>query len=163
MDCTKVESLISDYSVGLLSDKVMADLEAHVESCSGCRSALEKFEQVMSMVDTLPAMEPPAGLWNGVYNRIAVDAPAPRTIADRIRDAFPYRRVGWSAAIGGAGLAAVLVLSHFNSPAPAPVYASGEYVQGHAIFASQEFLADQVALTSAATIADRDGSGSRPE
>jgi anti-sigma-K factor RskA len=159
MDCTKAKSLISDYSVGLLSDRTKSDFEGHLDSCPDCKSALEKLERVMSVVDSLPAMEPPAGLWNGVYNRIAVDAPSRRTYSERLRDVFGLRSVRWSAGLAAAGLIIALSVSRVQTPKPIVAYAAGEYAQGHAIFASRDFLADQIALTSSAAIADREQAG----
>lgn len=161
MDCRKFKSLISDNSVGLLEKSAKSEFDAHFDSCPACRAASEKFDRVMSMMNSLPAMEPPVGLWNGVRNQIEA-APVRKNIIERIRGLFAARRLEWSAGFAALVLVVALVTSRMQPP-PHVEYASGEYQAGHAAFASQDFLADQAALTSAVVMADREVSGMHAE
>lgn len=154
MECAKVQNLLSEYSVGLIEGKQQVDIEEHIAACPECAAELEKIRKVMLLVDDLSEKEPPTGLWNGVYNRIA----EPQEKRRKVGGLFG-RRMGLSAGLAAAALAGIMMLSRVNSPTPVPVYAESEYVQGHAVYAVHDALADQVALNSVAALADRDQSG----
>jgi len=144
LDCSRVKSLISEYSVGLIGGRRKAEIETHLAECPACAAELEKLNKVMLLVDGLDAEEPPAGLWNGVYNRIA----QPQTSRS------PFRRhlAGWSVGFTTAVLALILLFSRMHT---GDDYSANEYLQGHATYASQELFADQAALNTVAVVAYR--------
>jgi len=160
MKCEKVQNLISEYSVGLVEGGPRAEMEAHLAACPACGAEREKLEHVMALVDGLEPKSPPVGLWNGVYNRITSPLPGLEQVSmwQKARDVFSRRATGWSVGFATAVLAAVLLFAHIHNPGVDSTYAS-EYVQGHAIYAGRELLADQAALQSVAALADREQAG----
>lgn len=159
MECTKVKNLLAEYSVGLVEGRQREELEGHLASCPDCTAEYAKLHGVMRLVDDLDAMEPPVGLWNGVYNRIT--QPEETVSAwQRARAVFRRSTAGWSAGVATAVLAGMMIFSRVHNPAVTPNngYSGGEYVQGHVIFASQDAFADQAALNTVAALSDREQS-----
>jgi hypothetical protein len=122
---------------------------------------------VAFLVDTLPGDEPPAGLWNAVFNEIAEEAPGKSPLPTVYRPPFYF---DWKpgVAVAAAGLAVGVVLGQFigapsaSLPTPGyltPVTASSNvatYVQQHGRLASEDPLADQVSMAAYITAAYRD-------
>src|SRR5258708_6112276 len=77
MQCREVARLLPDYSVGLLKPRREAVIVSHLESCPQCLREWRTLQGVGKLVEEFSAIEPPAGLWNGIYNRIVEDAPEP--------------------------------------------------------------------------------------
>lgn len=152
MECSKVQSLISEYSVGLIGGRQKAEIEAHLAKCPECAAELEKLTKVMRLVDGLDSKEPPVGLWNGVYNRITQPENAWKHNVRR-------KVAGWSVGFAAAALALIMFFSRAHDTGN--TYAANEYMQGHAAYASQELFADQAALNSVAAIAYREQVGGR--
>ena len=152
MECSKAQSLISDFSVGLVNRRQKAEIEAHLAQCPECAAEFEKLNKVMLLVDGLDSKEPPAGLWNGVHNRITQPESA-------WRHGIRRRVAGWSVGLAAAVLAIMMFFSRAHDTRN--TYAANEYMQGHAAYASQELFADQAALNSVAAIAYRDQVGGR--
>ena len=150
MDCSEAKILISEYSLGMVGGRKRTELDEHLATCKVCAQELEKLNQVILLVEGLDAKEPPPGLWNGVYNRI--------TQPEKARSWAHWRR-GWSVGFATAALAAILLFAHIHNPGVESTYAANEYVQGHAVYAAQDMLADQAALNTVATIAYREQMG----
>src|SRR5438445_73910 len=70
MDCTRVRELLPDYSVELLSDRASQRVASHLAACGDCRRELKAMDAAVALVETYGAIEPPAGLFNAVRNRI---------------------------------------------------------------------------------------------
>lgn len=158
MECIETQNLLPEYSVGLIEGRRGAEIELHLASCPACTAELAKLNNVMLLIDDLDAVEPPAGLWNGVYNRIT--APEPRPSAwDQVRNWMHFRGKGWSVGFVTAALAVMMLTSRTHNPSTGSTYAADEYIQGHATYASQDLFADQAALDSVAAVAYRDQVG----
>ncbi len=158
MDCSEVQNLLSEYSVGLFEGARKAEIERHLSACPECRAELEKLNGVMLLVDDLNEVEPPAGLWNGVYNRITQPEPRVGTW-ERIGAWLQGSRRTWSVGVATAALVITMLASHINHPGMEKTYAADEYIQGHAIYATQDPLADQAALNTVAAVAYREQVG----
>lgn len=145
--CQQVQELLADYRTGILSSRKVAWIEEHLEQCTGCANELSLLDGVLALVDAnTPEYEPPAGLWNGIYNRITSPEPKRSTLfVDFGRwIAKPVRAAG----IGIAALALAVGLVVSTGPrdvsAPVQVASNIEYIQGHALYAGQAPLADRV-------------------
>jgi anti-sigma factor RsiW len=158
MECIEVQNLLSEYSVGLIEGARKAAVEQHLSACLECSTELEKLNNVMLLVNDLGEVEPPAGLWNGVYNRITEPEPRMGTW-ERIGDWLHGQRRTWSVGLATAALAIAILASHVNHPGVEKSFAAQEYIQGHAIYATQDPLADQAALNTVAAVAYRDQVG----
>lgn len=154
MDCTKIQDCIAEYAVGLLTGRARADVAAHLRECPTCRAEFEKQEQVMRMVEQAEPVEPPAGLWNGVYNRITA-TPVHSTIWSRLREGRYHQWRRRSLGFSAVGVTALVIYLATRSIAPPAVGVEAqEYIRGHAIYASQAVLADQTALYAQAVMAE---------
>ena len=70
MDCNRIRDLLPDYSVEMLDGRTHRTVKAHLDACGECREELRVMDSVMSLVEIHGAVQPPAGLFNGVRNRI---------------------------------------------------------------------------------------------
>lgn len=157
MDCNRTQELMSDYSVGTIRGGQLKEFEAHLSSCSACQAELAKSDRIMSLVESMDLREPPAGLWNGVYNQIMADTQQkPLTIRHRVGGLFRNTASRWSVGFATLALLVVLAFSRVQGPVVSKNYNPAEYVQGHVEYSSQDVLADQVALDSEAALTDRD-------
>jgi len=112
--------------------------------CEECRRELDAFSRVASLVEALPAVEPPAGLWNGVAVRIAQATAVPT--AD-VRTVVRWRRaVAVAGAVLAAAGAALLARGHGDGRPPAGIEVV--YARHHTNMAAADPLSDQVALGS---------------
>src|SRR5436309_291648 len=73
MKCSQVRGMLPDYSVELLDARVSAAVDAHLEGCEPCRGELRALTATVTLVETYGTRNPPAGLFNGVRNRIEAD------------------------------------------------------------------------------------------
>lgn len=158
MNCTEIQKALPEYSVGLVEGSGKAEIERHLAGCPECAAELRKLNNVMLLVDDLDEVEPPVGLWNGVYNRISQPEPRMGTW-QRVGDWFHGARRTWSVGLATAALAVAILASHVSHPGTESAYAADEYIQGHAAYASQDLLADQAALNTVAAVAYREQVG----
>lgn len=163
MECREITDLISDYSVGNVSGDTRVCMDAHLAECPSCTAELENLNLVMALVDGLKPIEPPADLWNGVYNRIAATQ-GPMTIWDRLRAPLQVKTLGWSL---GAAISILLMVMLFvgakgpgRQMAPA-IHGSNELLQGHLIYTGTDLLSDPASINSKAVLAYRDNGGVR--
>lgn len=161
MRCDEVDILISDYSVGGLSKTVEVGVREHVAACPKCARELDRLMLVMSAVEEdFAPVEPPPGLWHGVYNRIAE-----RPIRAR-RDYFGYlflrsRRL-LSLGVGAVALAGALIFGisiHKPDTAQLPEPAAVEYVQSHIASSANDPFADRVSLGFVESLPSAGGRG----
>jgi hypothetical protein len=161
MNCQKVERIVARYVVGTLPPWSRIAVVRHLDQCGSCRLLVESHYRVAFLVDSLPGDEPPAGLWNAVFNEIAEETPG--------RSPMPVAHRDWkpSVAVAAAGLAVGVVLGQLmGNPMPSlheasnitPVIAPNvaTYVQQHGRLASEDPLTDQVSLAAYITAASRD-------
>jgi hypothetical protein len=80
---------LSDYLDGEdLSAADRADIEAHLETCDSCRSALAELREVMAFGASLPDTPPAADLWPGIAARLTPPAVVPFARAEKRRFSF---------------------------------------------------------------------------
>ena len=140
--CGATQAILADYRSEILSPTKRRWLEAHLAECPNCAGELRVLDDVLGLMDAnTPLQEPPAGLWSGVANRIAV--PEVRRPFYGQWLARPMRLAG-----AGAGALALVLGIVFGGVQHDPVVpvkvASSEYVQSHALYAGQAPLADRV-------------------
>lgn len=143
--CHSVQNILADYRSGLLSAGKRDWVQAHCAECSECAKELRALDDVLALVDAnTPMQEPPAGLWNGVANRIA----SPERSAVGHWWTRPLRLAG----VGVAALALVFAMefggAQRDSVVPVEMVSGNEYVQGHALYAGQAPMADRVGYLS---------------
>jgi len=112
MDCRKVIDLMPDYSVELLDRRTRADIAGHLAGCARCRAEMAALEHAVALVEQYAAVSPPAGLWNGVVNRLTAEALPPSPA----RWAWLLQRPARAFAVGLAGLAVLGGLTFFPRP-----------------------------------------------
>jgi predicted anti-sigma-YlaC factor YlaD len=157
MQCQEVERRLPDYGVGLLRPREEEAIASHLRACAACRSEWQALERVVSLVEEFGALEPPPGLWNGVYNRIVEDAP--ERVAPSLWRRLWTRPVRWA----GSAVATAAILTTVwltvnplglhglppNEADHALTAAMGE----HAIASADGLFADRAGLESLAVLA----------
>jgi len=145
--------MLADYRTDALSPAKRRWVESHLAECSECACELRALDDVLALVDeNTPLQDPPAGLWNGVANRIA----SPETRRSSIGHWLtrPLRLAG----VGAAALALILGIMfggvRHDSVVPVRIASSSEYVQGHALYAGQAPLADRAGYLSLVASSD---------
>lgn len=157
MKCEEANRLISDYSVGNLPDRIERRVREHIDQCSSCAREMERLKLILAAVEKdMKPIEPPAGLWNGVYNRItSAEQPSRRSV---LRELFTRPRRVLSLGVGIAVMAGAILLSiSVHGPRPentarAPEPAVMEYVQNHVSAAAHDAFADRVGLSFVAAM-----------
>ncbi len=152
--CQKVRESLAEYRTASLRSGKNARIEEHLKSCLECASELQILDDVLALVAAnTPELEPPAGLWNGVYNRIS----QPQMLRSAIRH---WMMRSWR--IAGTGIAALALIltvtfsaSHRSVVAPVRIASNNEYIQGHALYAGQSPLADRVSYLSVVAVSAR--------
>lgn len=151
-DCQRIQDKLADYRTGLLNADQCRELEAHLAECEACAHELEVLDSVLEMVESnTPEYEPPVGLWNGVYNQITDPTPRRVGFTDALRGWFaaPIRAAG--VGLAALAIAAGLIVSgvHHDPTLPSvKMAAADEYVQGHALYASQASTSSQAVYLS---------------
>ena len=159
-ECEKIQQLLSDFRTGASNENESNKIEAHIANCPECANELKALDDVLELLKSnIAEYEPPVGLWNGVYNQLtspnaasALSGPAFVTGSPR-----PVRAVGVGAAAVVIVFGIIFSIVIQDRKPPAQYTASNEYVQGHALYASQAPLADQVAYLSIATSSESSG------
>ena len=174
MDCTRVRDLLPDYSVEILDARAQQAVKAHLDGCEACREELRIQDAVVSLVEEYGVRQPPAGLFNGVRNRIES--------GELVRERRPWW--GWlttgPARMSAMGLAvASLAVELFLPAGPSshpegsrdwlPVFpgagsttsALAVSVRQHAMSAADGPLADRVAWEAVAQLASQEREGEK--
>jgi anti-sigma factor RsiW len=163
MECREIERLLPDYSVGLLKPRQGEVIAAHLGQCPRCAREWQALQNVMGLVEQFGALEPPPGLWNGVYNQIVAEGPAPRR-------AFAWPRfwaqpgrvmasaVAAAAIAGGVWFATTLGGFPTSAPDMDDVELVGA-VREHALASSEGIFADRAGLESVAVLASYETRG----
>lgn len=157
MECREIERLLPDYSVGLLKPRQTEGIAAHLGQCLGCAREWQALQDVMGLVERFGALEPPSGLWNGVYNQIMAEEPAPaRGIAWPWLWSRPRRMAlgAVTAAVVAGGLWFSATPGGFRNvtSAQADVELVGA-MREHALASSDGIFADRTGLESTAVLA----------
>jgi anti-sigma factor RsiW len=157
MVCREIERLLPDYSVGLLKPRRGEAIAAHLEQCPRCAREWRTLQDVMGLVEQFGALDPPLGLWNGVYNRVMAEERAPaRVFAWPQLWAHPRRVVATAvaAAVIAGGVWFSTTLGGF--PTVTSDKADVELVEAvreHAFASSDAIFADRAGLESTAVLA----------
>ena len=149
--CQKTQELLADYRTGILSSSKNAWIEEHIKQCQDCAEELHLLDGVLALVDAnTPEYEAPAGLWNGVYNRITSPEHAQSGLLDafRHRVTSPIRAAGVGVAVVALAAGIMLSMATHSPGKPVQVASNIEYIQGHALYAGHAPLADRVSYLS---------------
>lgn len=111
MNCDDFKIWIMGYIDGELNREDREKVEAHLDSCSQCRSELEKYQKLEEVTKTVRLNEPSdeewEKFWSNIYNRIE-------------------RKAGWFLLIAGISvLAAYSIYRIAASPKLSPAVKSG--------------------------------------
>jgi hypothetical protein len=109
---------------------------------------------VIALIEQIDPIEPPIEMWHEVARQITA-TPVHPTIWEQLWEGRYRRTSRWSLGFVAVALTALILHTTANIPQPAPGVEAQEYVRGHAIYASQDLLADQTALYSLAVMAER--------
>jgi anti-sigma-K factor RskA len=114
------DQLAAEYALGTLSDSDRHHFERLLSGDHELRDLVEDWERRLNLlVESAPAVEPPAHVWDEIGRRIAI-APAPPTVRegwlDRLWDSIGFWR--GAAALATAAALVLYVVFHSRSVAP---------------------------------------------
>jgi hypothetical protein len=108
MSCREYEDALADLAAG----GARPDVEAHVDTCAGCRAELEALRRALRVADSalqaLVAVEPRPGLHDRI-RRAAAEADESR------QRSWAGRPLAWTTALGGSLVAAALLVGLWRS------------------------------------------------
>ncbi len=105
-ECQKVRGLMRRYVLGTLRSAAATGIETHIETCSGCRAALEVERKTLAALDVLEPFEPTVDLTAAVMEEVRLsEEPAPQPPVRM--PAFAYQLIAVFALVGI--LAAILL------------------------------------------------------
>jgi hypothetical protein len=70
MDCRNFEELSQLYIDAVLDDERIAQFEAHLLACNGCKQEMEYLQATLRGIESYPQLEPPSDLTDNVMARI---------------------------------------------------------------------------------------------
>ena len=70
MDCRNFEELSQLYIDATLDDERIAQFEAHLLACNGCKREMEYLQATLRGIESYPQLEPPSDLADNVMERI---------------------------------------------------------------------------------------------
>lgn len=70
MDCRNFEELSQLYIDAALDDERIAQFEAHLLACNGCKREMEYLQATLRGIESYPQLEPPSDLADNVMERI---------------------------------------------------------------------------------------------
>src|SRR5262245_23491823 len=76
MNCEQIQSLLGAFHDRELKSADRAAVEEHLATCTVCAAELAAIAELGEMVRTLCEPEPPAGLWQQLGDRLAIDSSA---------------------------------------------------------------------------------------
>jgi anti-sigma factor RsiW len=71
MDCGQVREKLSCYMDGVLDEATLETIEAHLESCAGCREELDALRSTLGLTSILHDVDPPASLSSSIKDAVA--------------------------------------------------------------------------------------------
>ena len=74
-DCKRVHSLFPEYSYQGVHFWAHWQIAMHLRLCPGCSHAWDSFQQVGEVLDRLPRLSAPDGLWEKIEQRLQEDTP----------------------------------------------------------------------------------------
>ena len=74
MDCRNFEELSQLYIDAVLDDERIAQFEAHLLACNGCKQEIEYLQATLRGIESYPQLEPPSDLADNVMERIEESA-----------------------------------------------------------------------------------------
>lgn len=125
MHSVVMESL-EEYLSGVLAPAARRVIEAHLETCPGCREEVRGFEEVSQLFDSLRTDEPVSpslGFYAGVMRQVETQRPAPSLSSLFALDFTFGRRLAFASLLTLALLGGFFVSRETDySPAPSPEF-----------------------------------------
>lgn len=108
MDCTRCRAELSGLLDGELPPTIERSARAHLRACPACREDMEQLRAAVTLVRSVPAIAPPAGLEERILGALDPSGPTPSMPVSRRAPAGRAGIGGWLLRRGGPA-AAVLV------------------------------------------------------
>ena len=115
MNCNEICDKLSLYIDNELGDEEMRQMEEHIKSCVNCQKELEEYENLISVLQSLPEEEPPEGYCARLHEKLLENGPQleTRKEASKIKkiNRFKWMKYGSIA----AALVLVFLVGNMNS------------------------------------------------
>jgi anti-sigma factor RsiW len=142
MRCERVEELSSDYVDGRLAARPAGEVEAHLRTCSDCRSLVGDIQQIKALLArTAPPTAEPE-FWNRALARARAAAPAARQRLNLQALLQWQRGAAWATATASLAVG-VLFPVRFQEWQRAGAKNTQHVIGWHAGYCSRQPLADQ--------------------
>lgn len=109
MKCDKAQEFFSEYIENTLDQPMTVALETHLNGCEACSADVASLRQMWSVLDQVPAVEPPADFVWRTTTRLQNEL-LNRREAERARPLPWWKRFTPVQAFSSAGIAALLVI-----------------------------------------------------
>ena len=73
-NCQNIQPLLREYALGLLSEKEIHAVAAHLDVCEDCRATYEAEQAALALLDSLPEEEIPVGLAERTISHVEAEA-----------------------------------------------------------------------------------------
>jgi hypothetical protein len=90
MDCPRVTELLVDYLYHEMDPSLIEPFEAHIASCPQCTEQLKAFQATRAAVQSLPELEPPDQITQGLMAKAAQALRPKKTIWDHLGRSFRF-------------------------------------------------------------------------
>lgn len=112
MECREVREYLPAY-VDQMGGPKSADVDAHLQTCAGCRAELEQYREMQSELATLSAqtIEPPAWLLGTLTETVAERAAQRAAIRNTVQKVANPKVVVTGGALVVAGVAGIVLMS----------------------------------------------------
>ena len=115
MNCNEICDKLSLYIDNELGDEEMRQMEEHIKSCVNCQKEMEEYENLISVLQSLPEEEPPEGYCARLHEKLLENGPQleTRKEASKIKkiNRFKWMKYGSIA----AALVLVFLVGNMNS------------------------------------------------
>jgi len=153
LNCSQVQSLLADYSVGGVGRRRRGQIRAHLRTCPDCSRELQILLASADLLKELPDADPPDDLWDRVLADITALEPATP----------PRRSLVPTVGLATAGVLAAMLAWIFAKPsfqeviAPKqlPALSAGFYVHTHLVSSGQDFMLSSAAIAPALRTSDQ--------
>lgn len=111
---------LSAYAHGELEPEEAARVSAHLDACAACRSEFAEVKLGIRLAESLPSVNAPAHLWDGIEAALVKETNRERPNVSQPRTLFPFRRPVLTAAFATVLLALVAGGAWLYLSAPRP-------------------------------------------
>lgn len=101
----EIKSKLQDFLEGLVTSSEKTEIQTHLTECIDCAHELEEYNELISELNSIPELDPPANFTSQVMSRVLTQS-TPVTVWDVLRHWIPEIGMAYglgSVLVGGIG------------------------------------------------------------